>query len=216
MAPSFDKGPKTIGAPTRLTNLDEHGHALPQISNAANRRLCTRRRISRRLDYEQYLGYSGKPPPQRAGITRPARGKLLTNACLRLRHSPRRNRTSATNISEHGRRRTLSRLRSAIMGLRLRPPASEGEGRQMRRGPSTRSKIWRSSSTDPPRQRNTLDAPSIHPPASSGHGPGRSRRRRSKRPHWKKISALSNDLSRSYIDAEEYIIRRRLRCAGHW
>src|SRR5713226_6048669 len=79
LASTLEKSPeKPIGRPTGV-NLDEHGNAqFTTISGVPIRRLYTQADLPEDWNYDQYLGYPGKPPFTRGIHATGYRGKLWT------------------------------------------------------------------------------------------------------------------------------------------
>jgi hypothetical protein len=147
LAPTLDKAPeKPIGASTG-TNLDEHGHArFSTISNTPIRRLYTQADLPADWNYDTYLGYPGQPPYTRGIHSTGYRGKLWTMRMFSGFASPEEtNATSICSNTAGADSRSPSTCRRSWDTTPITQPAKAKSANA--ESPSTRSKIWRFSST---------------------------------------------------------------------
>jgi methylmalonyl-CoA mutase, N-terminal domain len=103
LAPSLEKSPeKPIGAASG-TNLDEYGHArFTTVSGVPVRRLYTQADLPADWNYENYLGYPGRPPFTRGIHASGYRGKLFTMRQFSGFASPEETNQRYKYLLEHG------------------------------------------------------------------------------------------------------------------
>jgi methylmalonyl-CoA mutase N-terminal domain/subunit len=103
LAPTLERAPeRPIGAPTGV-NVDEHGHArFTTISGVPVRRLYTQADLPDDWNYDQYLGYPGKPPFTRGIHASGYRGRLFTMRQFSGFASPEDTNQRYKYLLEHG------------------------------------------------------------------------------------------------------------------
>ncbi len=129
LAPTLEKAPeKPIGAATG-TNLDQHGHArFTTVSGVPIRRLYTPADLPEDWNYENYMGYPGKPPFTRGIHSSGYRGKLWTMRQFSGFASPEETNQRYKYLLEHGGSGlSVAFDLPTLMGYDSDSPLSEGE-----------------------------------------------------------------------------------------
>jgi methylmalonyl-CoA mutase, N-terminal domain len=129
LLPSLEKAPeKPIGAATGV-NIDEHGRGrFTTISGVPIRRLYTEADLPEDWNYDQYLGYPGRPPFTRGIHATGYRGKLFTMRQFSGFASPEETNLRYKYLLEHGGSGlSVAFDLPTLMGYDSDHAASEGE-----------------------------------------------------------------------------------------